>query len=42
MRLVGSDYIMVPGVGLKDGLLYALYEDVAQERIEDIQFLGQF
>lgn len=42
MRLFGSDYIMVPGVGLKDGLLYALYEDVAQERIEDIQFLGQF
>ncbi|MCB9048470.1 MAG: phosphatase [Lewinellaceae bacterium] len=42
MRLFGADYVLVPGVGLKDGLLYALYEDVAQERIEDIQFLGQF
>lgn len=42
MRLFGADYVMVPGVGLKDGLLYALYEDVAQERIEDIQFLGQY
>ena len=42
MRLFGADYVMVPGVGLKDGLLYALYEDLAQERIEDIQFLGQF
>ncbi|MCB9299589.1 MAG: phosphatase [Lewinellaceae bacterium] len=42
MQLFGADYIMVPGVGLKDGLLYTLYEAVSHERIEDIQFLGQF
>jgi exopolyphosphatase / guanosine-5'-triphosphate,3'-diphosphate pyrophosphatase len=42
MRIFRADYIMAPGVGLKDGLLYTLYETQAQENIEDIAFLGQF
>ena len=42
MRIFGADYIRVPGVGLKDGLLYSLYEEQAQEYIGDIAFLGQF
>lgn len=42
MRIFEADQILVPGIGLKDGLLYTLYEEVSNERIEDIQFLEQF
>lgn len=42
MQMMGADHIMVPGVGLKDGLLYALYEQVSGESIREVQFLGTF
>lgn len=42
MRLTGADQIMVPGVGLKDGTLYALLEQTTGEKLGDIQFLDMF
>ncbi|MCP3927897.1 MAG: phosphatase [Bacteroidetes bacterium] len=39
MKIIGADRILVPGVGLKDGLLYTLYENSNVENIKDIQFL---
>lgn len=42
MGMIGADHVMVPGVGLKEGLLYALYEHQTGESIRDIQFLGTF
>jgi len=42
MRLTGADQIMVPGVGLKDGTLYALLEKTTGEQLGDIQFLDMF
>lgn len=42
MKLTGADQIMVPGVGLKDGLLYTLFENTIKENISDIQFLEPF
>ncbi len=42
MKLAGADQIMVPGVGLKDGLLYTLFEKTIGENIQNVQFLEQF
>ncbi len=42
MRAFGADHILVPGVGLKDGLLYSLYADLIGGEVGDIQFLDQF
>lgn len=42
MKMTGADSIVVPGVGLKDGLLYSLFEQETKERIENIQFIEQF
>ena len=39
---VGADYIMVPKVGLKDGLVYELYERVAEKDLAEIEFLEEF
>lgn len=41
MRRAKTDRILVPNVGLKDGLLYQLYEDVSGEPIHKIEFLDQ-
>lgn len=42
MNMAGADSIIVPGVGLKDGLLYTLFEKTSKESINNIQFLEQF
>jgi len=39
---VGSDQIIVPKVGLKDGLIYDLYEQTSDEKIEELAFIEQF
>jgi exopolyphosphatase/guanosine-5'-triphosphate,3'-diphosphate pyrophosphatase len=36
---VGSDQIIVPKVGLKDGLIYDLYESTSGKKIEELAFL---
>jgi exopolyphosphatase/guanosine-5'-triphosphate,3'-diphosphate pyrophosphatase len=42
MKMLGADQIIVPGVGLKDGLLYTLYETESNERLEDVDFINAF
>ncbi len=42
MHRVQADRVMVPGIGLKDGLLYHLYEQLEKGEITDVQFLDQF
>lgn len=42
LQSVGSDQIMVPKVGLKDGLIYELYEKVSGKDLEQIEFLEEF
>lgn len=42
MRLSGADQILVPGVGLKDGTLYTLFENTTGEHISNIEFLELF
>lgn len=42
MKLSGADQILVPGVGLKDGTLYALFEKTTGEHISNIEFLELF
>ena len=42
LQRVSSDEIMVPKVGLKDGLVYELYEKVSGKNLASIQFLEEF
>ena len=42
MRLSGADQILVPGIGLKDGTLYTLFEKTTGEQIRNIEFLEPF
>lgn len=42
LESVGSDQIMVPTVGLKDGLIYELYERVSDKNLTQIEFLAEF
>jgi exopolyphosphatase/guanosine-5'-triphosphate,3'-diphosphate pyrophosphatase len=42
MKLSGADQILVPGVGLKDGTLYTLFEKTTGEHISNIEFLELF
>lgn len=42
MKLSGADQILVPGVGLKDGTLYTLFEKTTGELISNIEFLEAF
>lgn len=42
LQTMGSDLIMVPKVGLKDGLIYELFEKVTQKNLANIEFLGGF
>ena len=42
LQEIKSDYILVPKVGLKDGLIYELYEKVAQKDLAQIEFLEEF
>lgn len=42
MKGIRSDQIQAPNVGLKDGLLYALYERQTGKDITEIEFVDQF
>ena len=42
LQTVGSDQIMVPKVGLKDGLVYELFERVSGKNLSQIEFLEEF
>ncbi len=39
MSMCNSGFIMVPKVGLKDGVIYDLYESVFHRRLNDIEYL---
>ena len=41
MKIIGADQIFVPGVGLKDGIIYTLYSRTNNMENNDIQFLDQ-
>ncbi|HMB65155.1 MAG TPA: hypothetical protein VKN36_18895 [Eudoraea sp.] len=40
LKEMGSDHILVPNVGLKDGLVYELYERMARKKLDRIEYLG--
>jgi len=42
MQFMGSNQILVPTVGLKDGLVYELYERVSGKSLAQIEFLEEF
>lgn len=42
MQFMGSKQILVPQVGLKDGLVYELYERVSGKSLAQIEFLEEF
>ncbi len=42
LEAIGSDQVIVPKVGLKDGLVYELYEKVAQRDLTQVEFLEGF
>lgn len=42
LELIKSDHIMVPKVGLKDGVVYDLFENISGKRLHDFEFLGEF
>ncbi len=39
MQIIKSDHILVPNVGLKDGLLYHLYEQIKEKNFDEINFV---
>ena len=39
LEKAGADHILVPKVGLKDGLIYVLYEKMTQSDINEIEYL---
>jgi exopolyphosphatase/guanosine-5'-triphosphate,3'-diphosphate pyrophosphatase len=42
LESIGSDQILVPRVGLKDGLVYELFEKVSNKSLSQIEFLSTF
>ncbi len=42
LKAAGSDMIKVPRVGLKDGLIYELFERVSGRNLSQIEFIGDF
>ncbi len=42
LSMVGSQIIQVPKVGLKDGLIYELFEKISQKNLSEIEFLDEF
>lgn len=40
LKEMGSDIILVPKVGLKDGLVYELYEQATRKNLNNIEYLG--
>ena len=41
MNFVNSDRIMVPQVGLKDGLIYELYERISSHNLDEVEVLDE-
>ena len=41
MNIIGADQVFVPGVGLKDGLIYTVYDRFTSQNSEHIHFLQQ-
>lgn len=42
LQSIGSDHILVPKVGLKDGLVYELYERLSQKNLSEIEYIEEF
>ena len=42
LEAMKSDHIMVPKVGLKDGLVYELFEKISGKPLSQVEFLGEF
>jgi exopolyphosphatase/guanosine-5'-triphosphate,3'-diphosphate pyrophosphatase len=42
LESVGADSILVPDVGLKDGIIYVLYERTTQKDIYNLEYLEEF
>ena len=42
LNLIDSDHIMVPKIGLKDGIVYDLFESISGKALHDFEFLGEF
>ncbi len=42
LEQVGADTIQVPRVGLKDGIIYELYEQTAKRGITQLEYLSGF
>lgn len=40
LKEMGSDQILVPKVGLKDGLIYELYEQTTHKNLAHVEYLG--
>lgn len=40
LKEIRSDQILVPKVGLKDGLVYKLYERTTHKNLDRIEYLG--
>lgn len=39
LKIVGADQILVPGTGLKDGLIYHLYEQKVKQDLKEVNFV---
>jgi exopolyphosphatase/guanosine-5'-triphosphate,3'-diphosphate pyrophosphatase len=42
LEQVGADTIQIPRVGLKDGIIYELYERTAKRDITQLEYLSNF
>ena len=42
MQNLGSDHILVPRVGLKDGLVYELFEQISGKTVHEVVYLEDF
>ena len=42
MEKTGADLIQVPRVGLKDGLVYELFEELSNKSLTEVEFIGEF
>jgi len=42
LTMIGSDSIQVPKVGLKDGLVYELFEKISKKNLSEIEFIDEF
>ena len=42
MKMIKSDHILVPSIGLKDGLLFHLYEQIENKNFEEVEFVEMY